>query len=121
MMSDARITPVVMRLAIFSKPLSRCRASGVLTRTPSSALAGALAEIAFVKILGGLADLQNDRDGFVAVPVANGQEQAQEMFLHAGRDAANHAQIEQGNTPIVCEEDVAGMRVSVKEAFDEDL
>ena len=44
-----------------------------------------------------------------------------EVVLHLRRDASGHAEVDQREPPVVGEQHVAGVRVGVDQAVDEDL
>src|ERR1044071_6917532 len=79
------------------------------------------AELLLLKALLRLAQFDGQRGGFVAAPLADGKKQLQKFLLRLRRDAPDHAQVNQGDAVVVCQKDVAGMRVCVEDAINEDL
>ena len=53
--------------------------------------------------------------------LAHRDHELEELIAQGGRDAADHPEVEQGDTPVVGQEDVAGVRVRMEEAVHEDL
>jgi hypothetical protein len=68
-----------------------------------------------------LADLERKVGGLVAAAVAEREHHLEQLLLHARRDARDHAQVEQRDLLVGREEHVAGVRIGVEEAVDEDL
>jgi hypothetical protein len=65
---------------------------------------------------------ENDhRGGFVAATIGNGQHQPKELLLHTRRQSSHHAEVDEGQPAIGCEQHVAGMRVGMKQPVDQDL
>ena len=67
------------------------------------------------------ADLQRHVGDLLAAAVDDAQHQLQQPLAHARVDAADHAQVEQDEAVLLVEQHVAGVRVAVEEALDEDV
>src|SRR5512143_42749 len=68
-----------------------------------------------------VADLLDLARRLVAVPLAHGDHEPQELVAQRGGEARDHAEIEEGDAAVVREKDVSGMRVGVEEAVEERL
>ena len=61
------------------------------------------------------------RAGFVAPALAHRDHQLSKALLHARRHRGHHAEVEERQTAVVGEQDVARMRIGVEEAVHHDL
>src|SRR2546421_10732742 len=68
-----------------------------------------------------LADLDRDIGRVVGSGLADRQRQLEQLLLQPRRKTGDHAKVEQGDPAVHGNEDIAGMRIGVKEAVDEDL
>jgi hypothetical protein len=68
-----------------------------------------------------LADLDHHGDGVLGAPFGDGEHELEQALLHAGSERRRHAEVEQRKAFVVGEEYVAGVRVGVKKAVDQDL
>ena len=72
-----------------------------------------------------LGELLAERDGdfrrFFAAAFADRQQQLQQPILHLRAEPADHAEIDQRQQAVVGDEHVAGMRIGVEDAVDDDL
>ena len=59
--------------------------------------------------------------GIVAAPVAQRQQEGHQPVLHLRGRAGDHAEVEQGEVPVVGDHHVARVRVGVEQAMHEDL
>ena len=57
----------------------------------------------------------------LAESLRKGQQEQDHLVLLAGIEAADHAEVHQGQAAVVGEQDVAGVRIAVKDAIDGDL
>jgi hypothetical protein len=62
-----------------------------------------------------------DLRGFFAAAFADCQQQLQQPILHLRTEPADHAKVDERQQALVGDEDVAGMRIGVKHAVDDDL
>src|SRR5437762_1695817 len=136
MMSAASSRPTVIRFAIFwspiisltwSMPSRRTRRSlsasrsRIRLRRPGSRSARSFVSMSAPKIGAWLPHPRYVLRGLVAAPLADGEEQLQQDVLKARRDARHHAEVDEREPAVRRDEQVAGVRVGVEEAVDEDL
>jgi hypothetical protein len=67
------------------------------------------------------AEVLGDRRGVLAIAFAHRDEELQEAVLHLGCDASHHSEIDQCESSIVGDHDVAGMGIGVEEPVNQDL
>ncbi len=75
----------------------------------------------FLEVVAALAKGQEHVRGVVAVSLANGENELEQLLLHLSGNVADHAEIDQCDAAIGRQQHVARMRVGVEHAVDQDL
>ena len=78
-------------------------------------------ELGLVKVFTGLPQLQGEGDGRIALTLADGEQQLEEVLLHARSDPRNHPEVEQGDRAVIGHEHVPGVRIGVEKAIHQNL
>ena len=78
-------------------------------------------ELLLLKALLRLAQLNRQRCRFVAAPLADGEQELQDVLLRLRRDVPDHAQINQSDAIIIGQKNISRMRVCVKDSVNQNL
>ena len=78
-------------------------------------------EFRFIEFFVSLADLDRRWGRFFAPAFGYGEQELQELLLHPWPDPRDHPEIDQRETVIVREEDIAGMRICMKKSVHQNL